>query len=376
MAQAAERAALLVKNPTAIEPSKLDTLRTRLTPQLELTDSPEVRRVLEQPDDAERRVTEALARARQALRKFDLETARAALSAARESISELAPTRSARALAVEVAVREAEVTLVASKSADLSQPFGVALAIDPTLSLDRDLFSPPLVAQLSSIRAARDRAPRITLEVDTTPPGARVFAAGQEHCCTPLYLKLGAGWQVLWAQRDGYQPNLLRLSASSNGPVSMALTAQPAANRLKPLVEAVRALEPADEASAARALLAELHVEVLVVVEQGAEPRQYRAAPPAAVTAPVPQVEQPPAGPQRHRWPSLVAGIAGLGLGAGGGVFGAMAQAQAQRAAAEHFGSDGAQLHADAARTATTANVLYGLAAACAAAAIAFWFIF
>src|SRR5262249_41499130 len=146
------------------------------------------------------------------------------------------------------------------------------LSIDPALSLDRDLYAPPLIAQLEVARARNNQAPKVTVRVDTVPSGARVLAAGAERCCTPLKIELRTGWQVLWFQRDGYRPGTLRLLISSAGPVSLPLVPESRPVRVRPLVAALRAAAGPDRVRAAIALREALGVDALAVFERPGEP--------------------------------------------------------------------------------------------------------
>jgi len=374
-------AVLVVKNPNASEDTRRDALRESLSQEWNLREDVELRNVLEGPSQAENQVADALNRARQSLRRFKLDDARAALAQAREAVNGLAPTQRARGLAVEIAVREAEVALVEKDTVEVARQLGTALAIEPALQLDADLYSPPLIAQLKKARQRLEQARRISLKVNTLPSGARIFAAGVERCCTPLALELREGWQVLWAQRDGSWPLLHRLQVSTPGALSLPLRAQPTARRVQPLVDTLRLTPVTEELSAAQALIEELGVEAVLVVEDGVEGvrihrRSAQRALPNGLAADTAQGVSASSGEWLRRWPVWATAAAAAGFTVAGVIAGRNARAEAQRAEAQIFASDGKALHSNAVGGAQWANRLYAVAAVAGTTSVILFFTF
>jgi hypothetical protein len=380
--------ALVVATPASTDEAAVLKARTELEDRFELSNDAELRSVLERDEEPIRRAQEALAVARQALRRFEMDAARRALSEAQERAGLLTPTADARALVVEVAVREAELARVESRAAEVTRHLGEALSIDPTLSLDRDLYAPPLIAQLAALRTRTEQAPKVSVKIDTVPSGARVLVGGAERCCTPLTVSLSAGWQVLWFHADRYRPAMMQLLLSSSGPVSVPLVAESRAERVRPMVAAVRgAVAGEDRERAAATLRNALGVDAVAVLDRpGEAPVLYErsvepAAPAAVAVAPPPPTETsteegPPAAPGffARRWPAFAAVLVGAGLVAGGAVLGSQAQADARAADMLHFASDGDAMWQAASGKAWAANGLYIGAAVLAVVAVVLYF--
>jgi hypothetical protein len=286
---------------------------------------------------------------------------------------------------VEIAVREAELALVEEDSGAVSRELGLALAIEPGLVLDPDLYPPPLVQRLVAERAKRTRAAKVTVRVESRPPGASVFAAGVTQCCAPLQLRVAPGWHVLWGQREGYRAHQLRFSAPTSGAVILSLAPLTAPERVQGLVSAVRNSSGELERQAAAALLEELKVDNLLIV--GADFETWTVVPRAKPNPTLvdniraeglPDGELQAAGVPvwRRHWPTFVAAAVAVGLGVGGAVLGANAAAEARSADLAPFASDGKAVWSSGLRKAQSANLLYAGAAIAGVTGVVLYFTF
>jgi hypothetical protein len=240
----------------------------------------------------EERAREALARAHARLRRFDAAEARRALDEARAAAGELSPTPEARQLAVQVSVQEAELALVQNDNAGGVRAMRLALAADPHLALDETRVAPPLVALLARARDELAHAHAVTLTVISQPPGARVWAGEAWRGETPLALELPEGPTLLWLARDDFRVHALAARATAGATLTATLEPLDPADRLRPLVDAVRQTAGAARREAALALAGAIGVDALLVVDAGSSPELYgrpRAA--AAAPAPAPAVD-------------------------------------------------------------------------------------
>jgi hypothetical protein len=292
-----------------------------------LLDDPGARAVLERVvrvASPEERVRAALERAHQRLRRFELAAVKQSLEDARAASLELPPSPEGRALAAEVAVREAEAALVDNDAERARAALSFAFAIEPALIIDPVRESPPLVEQAGRARAEREAAPRVRIRFESTPPGARVLAGAAWRGETPLELELGAGPQLVWLAREGHQTRAQLVDAQAGGRVSFTLAPLDEAARLQPLVDAVRRSEGEPRRQAALALAAALRVDVIAVLGGADAPILYERATPAPLAG---ELATPRRAPSSRRWYQkgwvwgVVAGSA-LVLGAVAGVAG------------------------------------------------------
>jgi hypothetical protein len=84
----------------------------------------------------------------------------------------------------------------------------------------------------------------------------------------------------------------------------------------------------------------------------------------------------PPPPPEKNRLPTYIAGGAAVALLAAGAYFGSRAQVEQEKAQGAEYGSDAAAYNASAQSNATTANVMFGVGATSAAAALVFFWVF
>lgn len=287
----------------------------------------------DRPPPAEARADEALARAHARMRRFDLEGVRRGLADAWSALADLPPPRGGRERLVRWALQRAEAAIIEHDEAAERRALRLALSVDPDLELDGARAAPTLVTQAAAAREERARAPRRTVRVETRPAGARLWASGVEdgRLVTPASLELPAGPEVLWLELPGHHGRLIELAV---GPATVEVTAALAPlspeERLRPLVEAVRAASPAERPAAAAALAAVLGVGALVLVEADgssslsrAPDTEARMAPatsePSSGAEPVAPPVPPPRPAQRSwyrmawPWVVLVAGAAVIG---------------------------------------------------------------
>ncbi|HUS66804.1 MAG TPA: PEGA domain-containing protein [Kofleriaceae bacterium] len=262
----------------------LEQARATLGRGCRLLDDARTREVLERisrTSSAEERVRSALQRAHLRLRRFDFAQVQQLLDEARAAAGALPPSAEGRALAAEVGLREAEVALVAGDVAAQMRGMSLALAIDPALKLDPAREPPTLVQLLEHVRAERGSRARLNVRVETTPPGARLFVAGEWRGETPLMVDLVQGPHVLWLSRDGYRARAERVVASAGVAVEVALEPIGEVERLRPLVDAVRQSDGERRGQAALALAAALGVDSVAVLDAGADaPALYTRPPP------------------------------------------------------------------------------------------------
>jgi hypothetical protein len=320
---------------------------------------PELQRLLEggqRPRSPEERTKEALTNAKEQLRRFDLLAARITLDAAWAVAEGLPPTREGREIVVEVAIRDAELALVAGDSPRAIEAMQLALSVDAQLQLDPTRYSPTLLRTLERARASRERALPSTLSLATEPNGAHVSTSGADRCTTPCRLDLLEGQHLLWLQLDGYAPKMIRLKLPTQArPVS--LDKLPAPVQTASLIDALLRARGPQRESLATELARGLGVDELILAEPG------------GVTAALPSLQKlpdsgPPPPEQQGRSPwlrgsgwALVAVAAGLCAGA---IYaGFTARSTYQQAISAHFAFDGAQLGSQASEAARTANWLY-----------------
>lgn len=297
-------AALVIGEALGDDPARLDAARARLQRTHRLLDDARTRAVLEgfeRSPPAEERTRDALGRAHERLRRFELPAVRQALDEAAKASSELEPTAAGRALAVEVAVKEAELALVAREPDAARRAMALALSVEPRLALDPERHPPTLVLLLERTRGAIGAAPRSSLRITSTPPGARVYAGGALAGETPLTVEtLASGPQLVWISHDGYRTRALRADAGPDAQVSVALEPLDEERRLRPLVEAVRQTDGERRRQAALALAAALDVDAVAVLEPRGDAsviyaRVARALPPPAPLVAAPALAAPAA---------------------------------------------------------------------------------
>lgn len=285
------------------------------------------RRVListEREPTADEEVARHLQRARERLRRFQLDAAAAALDDAWREIERLPPTGESRTLAVEVAVRDADLALVRRDERAARAAVSLALSASPRLALDPRKERPELVSFVEARRSAAvsERA----VEVRSTPPGAAIVVGDRVVGTTPATVRVPTDPQLVWIAADGFAPRAVRL-LDGKSTVDVALERQPFAARTRPLVDAVRRSTGAVQEAAAVALGRALGVDAVVLVN-GAEPKPIvvlvdrarpAAAPPAiAVTAPPPSR---PAPSRRRVTLGIALGVVGaLAVGAAVGL--------------------------------------------------------
>jgi hypothetical protein len=290
-ANADEKCALVVASEPAPNAAALGAARASLASRCRFVSDPELLATLERfvrRPAPEERGREALARAHARLRHFDAAGARRALDEAWAAAGEMHPTTEARDLAAQVRVQEAELGLVQNESAAGVRAMRLALAAAaPRLVLDEARLSPPLLALLTRARSELAHAKPVGVSVTSQPPGARVWAAGSWRGETPLSLELPEGPNLVWLVRDDFRPYALAFEAGA-GQAAAAATLVPTdpAERLRPLVDAVRQTSGGARKEAASALARALDVDALLVVETGSSPELY-ARSEAATPAPV-----------------------------------------------------------------------------------------
>jgi hypothetical protein len=122
-----------------------------------------------------------------------------------------------------------------------------------------------------------------------------VWVAGAWRGETPLSLELPDGPTLIWLVHPEARTRALVAQASAGAAVTAKLEPVEAAERLRPLVDAVRQTAGGARREAALALAGAIGVDALVVVEPGSEPEVYgrRPPPPPAASAPPPLLAAP-----------------------------------------------------------------------------------
>jgi hypothetical protein len=291
-ATGAERCALLVAAQPQAEPAALEAVRQSLGGRCRFEEPPAVRAVLEAfdpPPSPEERTREALARAHARMRRFDVAGMRQALDEARGLAVSAPPTSEGRQLFVQLALQEVELLTVAGQNTGAQvRALRLGLAADPDLTLDEARASPAMVALLQRARVELLAAPRVSVRVESQPPGAGVWASGWRGE-TPLAIDLPAGPAIVWLARPGYRGHAVLFDAGDSAQVTTELEPLSDAERLRPLVDAVRQAPPDRRRLAALAVATQLRVDAIVVLEPGATaPAIYEAAPRPLVPGPAP----------------------------------------------------------------------------------------
>jgi hypothetical protein len=273
-----QRCALVVASDPGPDPVTLEAVRTALASQCRFAADATLQTALE--GFARRplpgaRVRDALVRAHARLRRFDADGVRHALDEASAAAGDLPPTPEARVLAAEVRVQEAELALVQNDSAAGLRAMRLALAANAALTLDESRATPPLLALLLRARADLAQAGRVAVTITSQPAGARVWAEGGWRGETPLVIELPRGPTLVWFARDGFRIRTLIGDASTGATLQATLEALNSAERVSPLVDAVRQTAGGARREAALALAGAIAVDAIVVVEAGASPQLY-----------------------------------------------------------------------------------------------------
>jgi len=328
------RAALVAAGAPGPSPERLVAVAAEL-PSRGLTLAPldeETRRILVSLEDepsAEEEVRAQLTRARERLRRFDLDAAAAALEAAWRAVERLAPTGESRALAVEVALREVDLALVRGAEPVARAAAALALSVSPRLTLDARKERPELVRFVEARRAAASAEHTVTIR--TAPPGASIFVGERLLGATPAAVRLRAEPQLVWLTAPGSAPRAIRVAPSPSSPspvVDVTLPPEPLAARTRPLVDAVRRSTGDVQRAAAAALGAALEVDAIVVVSAAAAAPLVISVEPTASSPPsrspsssspslasLPSLSSKPPAPARRR----------VALGVALGIVGALA---------------------------------------------------
>lgn len=280
------RAALVVGAPPAPPADAIDRARADLARRYTLVDEAEARAVLEgfrrAPSPAER-ARAAIERAHALVRRFAMDQAFAALDEAEAAARELPPTAEGRALAAEVQVRRAAAALPAGRDAEAARAMALALSIAPGLALDPARDPPALLALCERVRSAR-AASRVEVAIESDPPGATIAVGGAELGPAPRTIDLPPGPAWIAAALPGRAARAEAIDAAAGARLTLALPPLGPADRLGPLVDALRVAGGEARAGTARALAEALAVDAIAVVE-GAGPLRIfsRAAPAPAV---------------------------------------------------------------------------------------------
>jgi hypothetical protein len=264
---AAAKAVLVTGAAPGPDPSRIEAARAELASRFELVEGP--RDVLEgyaTPAPAGEQVRDALERAHQHLRRFDLPSVRQTLAEARQASLQLAPTPESRRLAALVALREAELAMVARDRAAERRAAAFALSIDPSLAPDPRREPPLLVASIERTRQALSKLARVSVRVETLPPAGEVHLGEHTVGPAPVELQVPPGPLVVWATRDGFAPRAL-WSDAAVGTVTIELEPLEDAARVRPLVQALRQADAAHRRAAALALVDALGVDAVALLE-------------------------------------------------------------------------------------------------------------
>jgi len=269
--------ALFVAPPTVVlvtgpapgpDSARIEAARAELGKRFRIVDAP--REVLEgytMPPAPDELVRDALERAHQGMRRFELAAVRQALAEAREAAARLAPTDAGRQLAAVVALREAELAMVVHDRAGQRRAVAFVLSIDPALTPDPQRVPPPLVQLIEDVRRTLAKSARVRLRVETTPPAARIVVGDRVAGRAPTDIESGPGPLVVWATRDGSTPRALWTEAHEDQTISIELEPLDQAARLRPLVSALRQAGAQGRRAAALALAAALGVDSVAMLD-------------------------------------------------------------------------------------------------------------
>jgi hypothetical protein len=279
---------------------RIETARDQLRTRYRVVDGP--RDALEGytvPPSPEESTRDALERAHQRMRRFDLAGVRQALAEAREASTHLPPTDEGRRLAAVVALREAELAIVAKDRPGQRRAAAFALSIDPALTPDPQRVPPPVVELVAQVRQAIAKQARVRVRVETTPAGGRVVMGDRSATAAPAEIEVPPGPLVVWGSREGSAPRALWLDKPSDA-IKIELEPLDDAARLRPLVGTLRQAAPEHRRSAALALADALGVDAVALLDADArEPAVYTRRIPAlaATPPPAPALVTPPEPP-------------------------------------------------------------------------------
>ena len=280
------------------DPARIEAARDELRTRYRVVDGP--RDALEGyavPPSAEENTRDALERAHQRLRRFDLAGVRQALAEARLAATRLPPTEEGRRLAAVVALREAELAIVAKDRPGQRRAAAFALSIDPALTPDPQRVPPQVVELVAQARQAMAKQAPMRVHVETSPPGGRITVSDRVAGSAPVDVEVVPGPVVVWASREGSAPRAVWIDKPSDT-IKIDLEPLDDAGRLRPLVGTLRQAAPEHRRTAALALADALGVEAVALLEADTpEPVVYtrRIATLAATPPPPAALVTPPA---------------------------------------------------------------------------------
>ncbi len=258
LAAAPQTAALVSLTPER----SLSTPRSELRRRYDLLDVEEVRQALEgaqrvvAPEESSREALRALTGA---LRRFDFEASRSALERAWQATRAVGPSAEGRSLALELCTLQAQLAVLTDDDALLTKAAAFSLSIDSRW-VPEVRIPPQVRARLTQARARLSTEAPTNREVKVLPASAKVVLDGTER--PPGFLSTPAAGAVVWLTAVGYDGQLVRLT---EGRVEVHLEAEGRAQRLQPLVAAVRSAREDARRPAAVALGKELAVAVVLL---------------------------------------------------------------------------------------------------------------
>jgi hypothetical protein len=381
------RAALVVGVGAGASSIKVEQIMVKARERYELLDEPELRLVLEgsaATPRAEDRLRAALQRARQSLRRFEMAPSRAAITDGYAALKELAPTPEGIELAIELALRDAELAQVERDVSRQRLAMQLALSIKPDLTIDLRQYPPTLQHLLGKVSAAQRRV-HTKVQVLSRPEGASIYVAGQARGAAPLELSdLFSGRHLIWAALEGYAPQAAIMDLPSDRPIELSLSRASLVARLSPLIEAVRRTQGHERREGCMALASALGVDAILFLE-GDEPTVFdrREREPLTTEA----LAVPKAGPPsqnvlvsaprpRRWWVAAVTAGASVALAAGATAVRVDAAQQADRARQAQYASDGQALWNSAVQRAQVSTGMFIGAGGVLATSAVLYFVF
>lgn len=97
------------------------------------------------------------------------------------------------------------IALVEKDSKTAREMFKKAIFLDPKTNLSTKDNPPAVLKIIGEVKQQQFALPQLMAEIESQPPGARLFANGKKVGVTPLKLRLPEGEYFLRLQKDGYK---------------------------------------------------------------------------------------------------------------------------------------------------------------------------
>jgi hypothetical protein len=314
------RAVLVVAAPGVLDEGVVQTAKHSLQGRYRLREEPELTAALESlkhEPAPEETVRVALAKAKERLRRFDLERAKAALDEGQRAAEGLTPSAGGVSCWTALEIARAEIALVEGNRAAAMAAMSIALSIDPALQIDPSMHAPPIVELLESARAMRQGAARRSVSVDAQPPATQVFVEGKLRGTVPAVIELPSAPSALWMVADGALPRVVISSPEAGDRVNTTLEPRPLALEVAPIVDAIRATTGEARRNACLALAEMLKVDAVALLKApDSAPEIIEPARSEPIAAPPIAALEERSPPRPLAWIGLAGTVAAVGASA------------------------------------------------------------